>query len=255
MSILHTKAQTRHLALLGIGILIVSIFVGLNLGLIAPVVSGSFSATPKAFADTDGLSTSFGSDSCSAEGLDDDAASAVGSFVGISTSTEPNGDIVDESTEAQDSIELPAAIGSEEIIESEEPASEASKESRALNGWVQRNGGWYYYQNGVMLRNAWMMDSADWCWVGSDGRAFQNQWGWLYDSSGWNWYYFDNNTRIVRNAWQKDSVAWCYLNADGHALRNVWTEGRDPYGNYRSLMWFDGEYHARYSNESWAGYI
>ncbi len=113
------------------------------------------------------------------------------------------------------------------------------EEEPVLNGWIQENGGWYYYENGVKLTNTWMQDSVGWCYLGSDGRMATNAWvpdsvgmcyvgengycktdTWLHDGNGW--CYLDSNGRKVTNQWIKDSQGWCYLGADGYCITNSW---------------------------------
>ena len=74
-------------------------------------------------------------------------------------------------------------------------------ESATDNGWIKKNGDWYYYKHGEMLKNAWQKDSKGWCYLGSDGK-------------------------MLKNAWAKDSVGWCYVGKDGHMLINQWLEWR-----------------------------
>lgn len=93
------------------------------------------------------------------------------------------------------------------------------------DGWYQSGGYWYYYKNGQMVTNSWQMDSTDWAYLGSDGRAYQDTWAYLSDSSGTFWYYFNSYAHIIRNQWQPDTTSWGYLDADGHAVTGWQTIG------------------------------
>ena len=108
-------------------------------------------------------------------------------------------------------------------------------------GWLSQNGTWYYYQNGVKLKNTWVQDSVGWCYLGRDGSMATNTWakdsvGWCYvgadgycvtnqwrkDSVGW--CYLGVDGRMVTNRWVMDSVGWCYVGADGYCVTNNWAK-------------------------------
>ena len=88
----------------------------------------------------------------------------------------------------------------------------------AKNGWVNEDGNWAYYENGIKITNKWMLDSVGWCYVGADGYCVTDKW--VADSHGW--CYLDGNGRMVTNKWVKDSVGWCYVGADGYCVTNKW---------------------------------
>ena len=108
-------------------------------------------------------------------------------------------------------------------------------------GWVEENGKWAFYENGVKATNKWLMDSVGWCYVGADGYCVTNCWkadskGWCYlDANGrmvynnWvydngKWYFMDANGYMVSNQWRKDSKGWCYLGSSGAMLTNAWVK-------------------------------
>ena len=78
--------------------------------------------------------------------------------------------------------------------------------------------GWYYFENGDIVRNAWRMSSDNWLYFGADGSMKVNSW--LYD--GGKWYYLDVNGCMVTNKWMKDSKGWVYLGSSGAMLTNAW---------------------------------
>ncbi len=109
----------------------------------------------------------------------------------------------------------------------------------ARNGWVKDNGKWYFYENGVMIKNAWRKDSKGWVRLGADGAMETNKWvkdskGWCYvgadgyavtncwkkDSHGW--IYLDANGSMTKSKWVKSSGKWYYLDAEGYMLTNKW---------------------------------
>lgn len=112
-------------------------------------------------------------------------------------------------------------------------------------GWVQEDNTWAYYSAGEKLKNTWMLDSAGWCYLGSEGLMLKNAWAsdsygscyvgadgymvyskWIHDGVGW--AYINASGYCVFNAWQRDYYDWCYLGADGYMATNRWV--RDYYG-------------------------
>ncbi len=108
-------------------------------------------------------------------------------------------------------------------------------------GWLSKNGAWYYYQNGVMLTNAWARDSVGWCYLGHNGAMATNSWAkdsvgwcfvgadgycvtnqWVKDGAGW--CYVGGDGRVLADAWVKDSVGWCYVGSDGYSVTNRWVK-------------------------------
>ena len=110
-----------------------------------------------------------------------------------------------------------------------------------LNGWVEENGKWAYYENGIKVTNQWKADSKGWCYLDEDGYMLTNALakdsnGWCYVGSNgyivynqWvkydgKWYFIDANGYRVSNQWRKDSIGWCYLGSDGAMLTNEWVK-------------------------------
>ena len=104
------------------------------------------------------------------------------------------------------------------------------------SGWQKESGSWYYYKNGLVVRNAWAGNY----WLGADGRMATNSWvdnnryyvgadgAWIKNysnKSGWqkesgSWYYYKNGL-VVRNAWAGNY----WLGADGRMATNAWVDG------------------------------
>lgn len=95
----------------------------------------------------------------------------------------------------------------------------------AGGGWKTDGGNWYYYENGVMIKNAWRQDSKGWCYLGEDGKMVKN--GWAKDSH--DWCYLGSDGHLVKNKWVKDSTGWCYVGADGRIYRNRWIKDDSYY--------------------------
>ena len=123
------------------------------------------------------------------------------------------------------------------------------------SGWQKESGSWYYYKNGLVVRNAWAGNY----WLGADGRMATNGWvdnnhyyvgadgAWIKNysnKSGWqkesgSWYYYKNGS-VVRNAWAGNY----WLGADGRMATNSWVD------NNRYYVGNDGAWIKNYSNKS-----
>jgi len=120
------------------------------------------------------------------------------------------------------------------------------------SGWVKEGYTWYYYKNGLVVRNAWAGNY----WLGADGRMATNRW---VDN---NRYYVGNDGAWVKDAkrqeekktgWVKESNVWYYYNTDGTLARNKWAGnywlGAD--GKMATNSWVDnGRYYVG-SNGAW----
>ena len=117
----------------------------------------------------------------------------------------------------------------------------AKKPEEKKQGWVKEGSTWYYYNQGIMVRNAWIGNY----WLGADGRMATDAWvdngryyvgsngewvkgaqrqvetkkhGWI--ESGTSWYYLDSQGNVVRNAWAGNY----WLGADGKMATNSWVD-------------------------------
>lgn len=82
------------------------------------------------------------------------------------------------------------------------------------NGWVAANGTWYYYSNGVMLKNAWKLDSHGWCFLNAVNGSWVKD-GWAKDSHGW--CYIGTDGYWINHAYvAKDSIGYCIIGDDGY---------------------------------------
>jgi len=80
------------------------------------------------------------------------------------------------------------------------------------NGWVKQNNTWYYYNNDVLVKNAWAKDSKGlWYYLGDDGAMVTSRWVKYKDK----WYYLGDDGAMVTNDWIKYKDKWYYLKADG----------------------------------------
>ena len=112
-------------------------------------------------------------------------------------------------------------------------------------GWVQSGGAWYFYNQGQIVRNAWVGSY----WLGADGKMATSAWVdngryyvgengvWVKDAKkpeapkplekkqGWvkegnTWYYFENGA-LARNKWIS-STYW--VGADGKMTTSAWVD-------------------------------
>ena len=92
------------------------------------------------------------------------------------------------------------------------------------DGWLKEKNKWYYYENGMMLKNGWAKDSkGKWFYLGTDGAMVSSKWVKWRD----NWYYLKDNGEMAASEWAKDKKGWCYLNKDGKMVKSVWVKWKD----------------------------
>lgn len=74
------------------------------------------------------------------------------------------------------------------------------------DGWVQKDGKWYYYRNGQMVKDDWVLYKGDDYYLGADGAMLT---GWqTIDRQR---YYFYPDGRMARGEW----IDGLYINQDG----------------------------------------
>ncbi len=57
------------------------------------------------------------------------------------------------------------------------------------NGWISKDGKWYYYENGTMAKDKWLNSSGKWYYITSDGSMVSNSWRDINEKS----YYFGSD--------------------------------------------------------------
>ena len=77
------------------------------------------------------------------------------------------------------------------------------------NGWVQENGGkWYYYQNGVK-KTGWLQLGSTWYYMNADGAMVT---GWL--KLGSTWYYFQSSGAMVTGSLKIGTKTYKFASSD-----------------------------------------
>lgn len=130
-------------------------------------------------------------------------------------------------------------VGANGVWDKNAKKQEAPKPVEKKNGWVKEGNTWYYYNQGIMVRNAWQGNY----WLGSDGKMATNTWvdndryyvgadgswdknakkqeekkqGWKKEGNSW---YYYHQGQMVKNAW----VGSYWLGTDGKMVTNSWVD-------------------------------
>ena len=135
----------------------------------------------------------------------------------------------------------------------ETPKPEVKKQ-----GWVKSGSDWYYYENGIVVKNKWAGNY----WLGSDGKMAVSSWvdnGRYYVGANGVWDKNAKKEEEKKHGWVKSGNDWYYYDATGALSRNKWAGnywlGSD--GRMATNSWVDnGRYYVG-SNGAWvknAGY-
>lgn len=125
--------------------------------------------------------------------------------------------------------EIDTKTDTDSTTENTEPIDES------INGWVKKNGVWYYYKKGI-TQTGWQYIGKKWYYMDADGAM---QTGWLelgekvyyLNSSGamvtgWKWvdgkwYYFKSSGQMVIG-WIQTGGKWYFLNESGEMVTGVY---------------------------------
>ena len=110
--------------------------------------------------------------------------------------------------------------------------SSKSSGSTGKNGWEKSDGKWFYYQNGVMQTDKWILDKDGWYyyvdpagvmktdefvegyWVGDDGKMRPDYFSWHQSSNGKWWYGTDDGSKYATDKVYIDGK-WYTFDKDG----------------------------------------
>jgi len=113
------------------------------------------------------------------------------------------------------------------------------KAEAAKDGWVQENGAWYLYDNGVILKG-WQKVNNTWYYLDPTTGVMQT--GWLKE--GGNWYYLYPSGGMAYE-WVKVNGSWYYMGSNGKMatgwvqVKGVWYFLKDN-GKMAASEWCNG---------------
>ena len=96
----------------------------------------------------------------------------------------------------------------------------AKKPEEKKQGWVKEGSTWYYYNQGIMVRNAWQGNY----WLGSDGKMATNAWvdgGRYYVGADGSWDKNAKKPEEKKQGWKKEGNSWYYYH-EGQMVKNAW---------------------------------
>lgn len=116
-------------------------------------------------------------------------------------------------------------VGANGVWDKNAKKQEVPKPVEKKNGWKKEGDAWYYYNQGIMVRNAWQGNY----WLGSDGKMANNAWvdnGRYYVGANGVW---DKNAKKQeapkpeekKQGWKKEGDSWYYYH-QGQMVKNAW---------------------------------
>ena len=116
-------------------------------------------------------------------------------------------------------------VGANGVWDKNAKKQEIPKPVEKKNGWKKEGDAWYYYNQGIMVRNAWQGNY----WLGSDGKMATNAWvdnGRYYVGANGVW---DKNAKKQeapkpeekKQGWKKEGDSWYYYH-QGQMVKNAW---------------------------------
>lgn len=137
-------------------------------------------------------------------------------------------------------------VGANGVWDKNAKKQEVPKPVEKKNGWKKEGDAWYYYNQGIMVRNAWQGNY----WLGSDGKMATNAWvdnGRYYVGANGVW---DKNAKKQeapkpeekKQGWKKEGDSWYYYH-QGQMVKNAWVGsywlGTD--GKMATNSWVDND--------------
>ena len=111
-------------------------------------------------------------------------------------------------------------VGANGVWDKNAKKQEAPKPAEKKNGWVKEGSTWYYYNQGIMVRNAWQGNY----WLGSDGKMATNAWvdnGRYYVGTDGSWDKNAKKPEEKKQGWKKEGNSWYYYH-QGQMVKNAW---------------------------------
>ena len=88
------------------------------------------------------------------------------------------------------------------------------KDYNAKSGWSKEGEKWYYYKNGILLKNTWQGIY----YLKSTGERASSEW--IYDNQYKAWYYLKEDGSYAKNVW----IGNYWLGSDGKMVTNSWVD-------------------------------
>ena len=127
----------------------------------------------------------------------------------------------------------------------------AKKPEVKKQGWVKEGSTWYYYNQGIMVRNAWQGNY----WLGSDGKMATSSWvdgGRYYVGADGSWDKNAKKPEEKKQGWKKEGNSWYYYH-EGQMVKNAWLGsywlGYD--GKMATNSWVDNDRYYVGANGVW----
>ncbi|WP_448913743.1 hypothetical protein [Gemella sp.] len=137
-------------------------------------------------------------------------------------------------------------VGANGVWDKNAKKQEVPKPVEKKNGWKKEGDAWYYYNQGIIVRNAWQGNY----WLGADGKMATNAWvdnGRYYVGANGVW---DKNAKKQeapkpeekKQGWKKEGDSWYYYH-QGQMVKNAWVGsywlGTD--GKMATNSWVDND--------------
>ena len=142
-------------------------------------------------------------------------------------------------------------VGANGVWDKNAKKQEAPKPAEKKNGWVKEGSTWYYYNQGIMVRNAWQGNY----WLGSDGKMATNAWvdnGRYYVGTDGSWDKNAKKPEEKKQGWKKEGNSWYYYH-QGQMVKNAWIGsywlGSD--GKMATNAWVDNDRYYVGANGDW----
>ena len=142
-------------------------------------------------------------------------------------------------------------VGANGVWDKNVKKQEAPKPVEKKNGWIKEGNTWYYYNQGIMVRNAWQGNY----WLGSEGKMATNSWvdnDRYYVGADGSWDKNAKKQEEKKHGWKKEDNSWYYYN-QGQMVKNAWVGsywlGYD--GKMATNAWVDNDRYYVGANGVW----
>ena len=92
--------------------------------------------------------------------------------------------------------------------------------NKAVSGWKQIEGKWYFFNAEGVSQKWWVQDNGTWYYLNGSGEM---QTGWLQDNG--TWYYLEASGALKVSQWFEVNGKWYYVDATGALAVNTTVDG------------------------------